>query len=186
MKNHCVIKLNEIPVEGRNYIYNRKTAELNVALQDLIKNNPFDVVLDIKPLNTKDFTITGSVITKTQEQCSRCAEDFDFVINKKINEILIPSQEDDRTGKYAKTSGVLTTADSAETSFSVSEYTKQQFDLGEFIHEAIAIEVPFNPYCSICKKLNNDDIFVYDEQMGEEVKPNPFLALKAVKLSSKI
>ena len=177
------IRLNEIPVDGRNYIFNRQTAELNSVLQDLISNNSYDVNLNIKPLNTKDFTVLGSVSTKTKEQCSRCAEDFDFTIDKKVHEILIPGQEEDRTGKYAKTSSTLSTADSAETSVSVTEYTKQQFDLGEFIHEAVALEVPFNPYCVSCKKLQTDEAFIYDEKMGEETKPNPFQALKGIKLN---
>lgn len=176
------IRLNEIPEEGRNYIFNRQTAELNSVLQDLINNNSYAVNLNIKPLNTKDFTIWGSVSTKTKEQCSRCAEDFDFTIEKKVHEILIPGQEEDRTGKYAKTSSTLTTADSDETNVSVSEYSKQQFDLGEFIHEAVALEVPFNPHCTSCLK-QDDEAFIYDEKMGEETKPNPFQALKGIKLN---
>lgn len=177
------IRLNEIPEEGRNYIFNRKTAELNTALQDLIQNNPYDVSIDIKPLNTKDFTVTGTVLTKTPEQCSRCAEDFDLIIDKKIREILIPNQEEDRTGKYAKTSTTLVTADSNETTVSVTEYSKLQFDLGEFMHEAIALEIPFNPFCPKCIKIKNDKPFIYDEKMGEDVKPNPFQALKGIKLN---
>ena len=177
------IRLNEIPEDGRNYIFNRQTAELNSVLQDLIKSNFYDVNLDIKPLNSKDFTVTGSILTKTAEQCSKCAEDFDLVIDKKVREILIPNQDDDRTGKYAKTSSTLVTADSNETNMSVTEYSKLQFDLGEFIHEAIALEVPFNPHCPACQKLKNDKPFIYDENMGEEIKPNPFQTLKGIKLN---
>lgn len=177
------IRLNEIPEEGRNYVLNRQTAELNSVLEDLIKNNPYDVNLDIKPLNPRDFTVTGSVLTKTFEQCSRCAEDFDFIVDKKIREILIPDQEENRTGKYAKTSTTLVTDDSDENNVSVTEYSKSQFDLGEFIHEAIALEIPFNPHCPNCMKLKNEKPFVYDEKMGEDTKPNPFQALKGIKLN---
>ena len=177
------IRLNEIPEEGRNYTFTQQTAELNGVLQDLIKNNHYSINLDIKPLNTKDFTIIGSVSTKTPEQCSRCAEDFDFIVDKNIHEILIPNQETDRTGKYAKTSSTLVTTDSNETNISVTEYSKQQFDLGEFLHEAIALEIPFNPYCSICENQNNAKPYIYDEKMSEDVKPNPFQALKGIKLN---
>lgn len=177
------IRLNEIPEDGRNYIFNRQTAELNTALQDLINSNPYDINIDIRPLNTKDFNVIGTVTTKTYEQCSRCAEEFDFIIDKKIREILIPGQEEDRTGKYAKTSSTLVTADSNETSVSVTEYTKLQFDLGEFMHEMIALEVPFNPFCPNCVKIKNDKPFIYDEKMSEETKPNPFQALKGLKLN---
>ena len=177
------IRLNEIPEEGRNYIFNRKTAELNTALQDLINSHPYDINIDIRPLNPKDFTVTGTVTTKSEQQCSRCAEDFDFEIDKKIREILIPAHEEDRTGKYAKTSSTLVTADSSETSVSVTEYSNLQFDLGEFMHEMVALEVPFNPFCTKCLKLKNEKPFVYDEKMSEETKPNPFQALKGLKLN---
>lgn len=174
------IRLNEIPEEGRQYLLNRQTSELNLILQDLVGNNAYDVNLYIKPLNSKDFTLDGAVKTQTSEQCSRCGENFAFDINAKLREILIPPQEQDRTGQYAKSS-VNYTGD--DESISVSEYSKQlQFDLGEFLHEAIAIEVPFNPCCKECSK-SADKAYIYDEKMGEENKPNPFHALKGIKLN---
>lgn len=177
------IKLNEIPEEGRSYIFNRQTAELNSVLQDILDNNDYAISLDIRPLNTKDFTILGSVTTQTREQCSRCAEDFNFSIEKKIHEILIPSQQEDRTGKYAKTSPNIINATDEEQQIGVTEYSKQQFDLGEFVHESIALEVPFNPHCHTCQKQGDEKAFIYDEKMGDETKPNPFEALKGLKLN---
>ncbi|MBY0553439.1 DUF177 domain-containing protein [bacterium] len=174
------IRLNEIPEEGRNYIFNRQTAELNPALQDLIQNNAYDVNLDIKPLNSKDYTVIGTLKTKTHEQCSRCAEEFDLPIDTKLREILIPHQEEGRTGHYAK-SGV--SMEDEDNTFAVTEYQSMQFDLGEYLHEAIALQVPFNPFCAECSKPENNKAFIYDEKMGEEVKPNPFQALKGIKLN---
>lgn len=173
------IRLNEIPEEGRHYHLDRDTAELNSTLEDLIRNNPYSVDLDIRPLNPRDFSVSGRLLTKTSEQCSRCGEDFDFRVDKKIHEILIPGQEQDRTGKYARSATAVTGDDDV----SVTEYTKQQFDLGEFLHEAVALEVPFNPFCDKCLKPENDQAFVYDEKMGEETKPNPFQALKGIKIN---
>ena len=173
------IRLNEIPEDGRNYIFNRKTGELNTALEDLIQNNSYEVNIDIRPLNSKDYTLTGIVVTKTPAQCSLCAEDFELDLKKKLHEILIPNQEDDRTGKYAKTAIVT----DSELNFSVTEYNKLEFDLGEFLHEAIALEIPFNPCCTACTATKKDKVFVYDEKMSEETKPNPFQALKGLKLN---
>lgn len=177
------IKLNEIPEEGRTYTFNRQTAELNPVLQDILGNNEYDISLDIRPLNTKDFTILGRVSAQTHEQCSRCAEEFELPIQKKIHEILIPSQQEDRTGKYAKTSPHIVNASDDEQQIGVTEYSKQQFDLGEFVHESIALEVPFNPHCPTCQKQGDDKAFVYDEKMGDETKPKPFDALKGLKLN---
>lgn len=175
------IRLNEIPEEGRQYRLNRETAELNAVLEDLIHHNTYNVNLDIRPLNARDFTLNGSIATQTHEQCSRCGEDFDFAIDKKVHEILIPGHDEDRTGKYAKSSSPSATGGDDEVS--VTEYSKQQFDLGEYLHEVIALEVPFNPFCSTCTKPENDKAFTYDEKMGEESKPNPFQALKGIKIN---
>lgn len=174
------IKLNEIPEDGRDYSFNRETAELNSVLEDLIRQNDYNIELDIRPLNTRDFTVNGKVKTQTYEQCSRCAQDFNFSIDKAIREILIPTQEQGRTGKYAKSSSH--TVSDAEEGVSVTEYSKQQFDLGEFLHEAIALEVPFNPFCDVCLLPENSEAFIYDEKMGEEQKPSPFSALKGIKI----
>lgn len=174
------IRLNEIPEDGRSYDFNRNTSELNEVLKDLIAANPYDVNLYIRPLNSKDYTVNGQVKTQTIEQCSRCGNDFNLAITKKINEILIPSQEQDRTSKYAKSTTLNT---EGEEEISVSEYTKLQFDLGEFLHEAIALEVPYTPHCTNCNSTEDDKTFIYDEKMGEETKPNPFKALKGIKLN---
>lgn len=173
------IRLNEIPEDGRQYTLNRETAELNSVLADLIDQNAYNVNLDIRPLNPRDFTLQGSLITRTHEQCSRCGEDFDFPVNKRLHEILIPGHDEDRTGKYAKSKTKVSETDEV----SVTEYTKQQFDLGEYLHEVIALEVPFNPFCATCTKPENDKAFIYDEKMGEDSKPNPFQALKGIKIN---
>ncbi|AGH95534.1 YceD family protein [Pseudobdellovibrio exovorus] len=174
------IKLNEIPEDGRQYSLNRETAELNGTLEDLISQNDYKISLDIRPLNSRDFTVNGQVSTKTHEQCSRCGQDFNFGVEKTIREILIPTQEQGRTGKYAKSASHHVT--DADEEVSVTEYSKQQFDLGEFLHEAIALEVPFNPFCDDCLQPENNKAFIYDEKMGEEQKPNPFSALKGIKI----
>ena len=181
------IKLNEIPEEGLSYEFNRKTAELNLALQDLIGAADYQIQFDIKPLNTKDFTLTGTIVTKTNENCSRCGDLFQFPINKKISEILIPKQMDDRTGKYAKTTVAISEKD-LETA--VLEYENSQFDLGDYLHEAIAIDVPFNPMpklkangdCTLCDKPKNPGPVIYDEKLSVE-KINPFQSLKNIKLN---
>lgn len=176
------IRLNEIPEDGREYLLNRKTAELNTALQDLIQNAPYEVKVYIRPINTKDFDMSGDVKTHTKEQCSLCGEDFDFAVDRKIREILIPEPEEDRTGKYAKSSTPISETE-GDTTLRVSHYKSSQFDMSEFIHEAIALDVPFNPYCEACSKKAGKEPFIYDEKMGEETKPNPFQSLKDLKLN---
>lgn len=181
------IKLNEIPEDGRAYDFNRKTGELNLALADLIGDEAYDIQFFIKPLNSKDFSLNGTIKTHTGENCSRCGEDFKFPVVKKINEILIPKPEMDRTGKYIKSSVAITDADDG---VAVLEYTNHQFDLADYLHEAIAIDVPFNPMpktkpngdCTLCDKPSNHSPIIYDENLGVE-KINPFASLKNIKLN---
>ncbi len=181
------IKLNEIPEEGFSYKFTRQTAELNEALADLLSTEEYQIEFIIKPLNTKDFTLSGSIVTKTKENCSRCGDLFKFPINKKIHEILIPKPEEDRTGKYAKTSVAISEND---FDIAVLEYTNSQFDVGEYLHEAVAIDIPFNPMpkmktngdCSLCDKPSNLDNIIYDEKLSVE-KINPFQSLKNIKLN---
>lgn len=182
------IKLNEIPEDGRSYEFNRKTAELNPALADLIQDEPYDIQFSIKPLNSKDFVLTGTITTRTGETCSRCGDDFKFPVTKKINEILIPKPEMDRTGKYIKSS--VSINDDGD-GVAVLEYVNSQFDLGDYLHEAIAIDVPFNPMpktkpngdCTLCDKPSNHSPVIYDENLGVE-KTNPFALLKDLKLKN--
>ncbi|OFZ31982.1 MAG: hypothetical protein A2622_12160 [Bdellovibrionales bacterium RIFCSPHIGHO2_01_FULL_40_29] len=182
------IKLNEIPEEGRSYEFNRKTAELNSILADIISDEPYDIQFFIKPLNSKDFTISGMIKANSPEICSRCGDSFKYSVQKKINEILIPKPEVDRTGKYAKSSVAVSEADDG---VSVIEYENSQFDLGDFLHESIAIDIPFNPMppvkmngdCSLCDKPKNRDAVIYDENLSVE-KKNPFAGLKDLKLKN--
>ena len=181
------IKLSEIPEDGFNYEFTRLSAEMNQALADLLGTEDYKIQFFIKPLNTKDFMLNGSIVTKTSENCSRCGDSFKFSINKKINEILIPKHEDDRTGKYAKTTVALSDRD---LEVAVLEYVNGQFDVGDYLHEAIAIDIPFNPMpqkkpngdCSLCDKPFSLDPIIYDEKLSVE-KKNPFLTLKNIKLN---
>lgn len=182
------IRLNEIPEEGREYTLDQNSAELNSALSDLIGKNPYDVKIFIKALNNRDYTVTGQVKTNTIEQCSMCGIDFNFSVNKKLNDFLIPKQDNsDRTGRYAKSTH---TSEAEDDGPDMVEYDGQTFDLGEYVHEAIALEVPFNPKpllkengdCSICQKPCGQKPFSYDEKLGDDKVKNPFHALKGLKL----
>jgi uncharacterized protein len=173
------IRLNEIPEEGRKYHFNRESNDLNPILSDLIRENPYEIDISIRPLNSRDFVLTGQLRTQTPEQCSRCGEDFNLHIDKKLNEILIPSHETDRISKSTKSGSVSENSDEV----AVTEYKNHNFDLGEYLHEAVALEVPFTPYCVECSKTDASKRFNYDENMGDEIKANPFKALKGIKLN---
>lgn len=180
------INLAEIPEEGRSYHFNTKTGELNSILSDLIGKNVYETQFTIKPLNSRDFEVLGSIQTKLPEVCSRCGIDFPLPVDKKFHEYLIPKQDQPRGSKYSKVNHV---SDTPENSPDVTEYEGTHFDLGEYIHEVVGLAAPFNAAgpedekgdCSICGIPVKGRSFSYDEQMPEDKPLNPFAVLKNIK-----
>lgn len=189
MKITSVIRLKDIPEEGRNYIWTRETSELNKVLEDLVKDQKYEVHFFLKPVSSRDYMLTGTIKTQLPVDCSLCGLDFKMPLSLKINEILIPPQEDDRKGHYARVNHV-SDADANPGPQSTEYDASEQFDMGAFVHEAIAITVPFSPTpdtnekgdCKVCDLNQKTHNFGYDEAMVDE-KPNPFAAaLKNLKL----
>ncbi len=184
------IKLNEVPEEGRNYSYNRQTGELNEDLKDLIGSNEYQTEFFLKPLNHKDFSLRGHVVTATQEICSLCGETFNFKTKAQLNEIIIPGADNNKI--LEKQSRANHVSETSESEISVSEYKNDVLEIGELIHEAIALSVPFNPKpeqkedgsCTICDKVAEFGQFGYDENMGIIEKQNPFNVLKDFKIKN--
>jgi uncharacterized protein len=182
------INLSEVPEEGRSYIFNRQTGELNTALKDLIVDAGYQSELFIKPLNPRDYEMSGFIATVLPEDCSRCGIDFQLKINSKFNEILIPRQVETRTGHYAKVNHI---SEAEESGPSVVEYEGLNFDIGEYLHEVVAISAPLNPAgpenekgdCSVCGIRVRGRSFGYDEQIPVEKPVSPFAALKNIKLN---
>lgn len=182
------INLSEIPEEGCSYHWTEKTGEITTALKDITGNNAYDTEFYIKPLNSKDYELLGTIKTKLPEQCSRCGSDIDFPINEKFHEILIPKQHQPRDGKYARVNHV---SDLPTGGPETSEYEKNVFDMGEFLHEVVALATPFNPACpefidgkpSECKIPLEGQAFTKAAEAVMEKPKNPFEALKNLKLN---
>ena len=180
------INLFDIPEEGRTYHCDNKTGELNAVLFDLVGKNLHEADFTIRPLNSRDFEISGRITTKLPEQCARCGIDFQFPIDKKFQEFLIPKQSHPRGSKYSKVNHV---SDLPEDGPDVSEYEGSTFDMGEYLHEVVALAEPFNAVgpedadgnCSICEIPVKGRSFSYDEEMPSEKPLNPFAVLKNIK-----
>jgi len=183
------IRLFEIPEEGKAYSLNRQTAELNPLLQDLIGEEAYEIQFFLRPINSKDFELTGSVRTQSPQDCSRCGDAMKFSIQQKFREILIPKQYVDKNGKYSKSNHILSNKNTED--IDVIEVEDEVFDAGEYLHEVIALAIPFNPApaldakgaCSLCHLKPKADQVVYDEVMEEVKKESPFAVLKSIKLN---
>ncbi len=182
------IRLTDISKDGHRYNWTRQTGEINSILADLIGSNTYEADFFIKALNSRDYEMTGRIVAKTPQVCSRCASEIDFPIDAKFHEILIPKQEQPRNAKYGKVNHV---SDLHENGIEVSEYENLTFDMGEFLHEVIGLAIPFNPACMPtadgtppkCGNPLTDQPFIYNEEMPVEKPQNPFAALKNLKLN---
>lgn len=189
MKLTPIIRLAEIPEDGKNYIWNRETTELNQALQDLVKDQKYEVQFFIKPINSRDYMMTGHIRAQLPTDCALCGLDFKMPAHITINEILIPTQTTERKGHYAKVNHLSDAEGNAEGPQALEYAENQNFDMGAYVHGAIAITIPFNPMpetnekgdCGICGLNQKSHNFGYDEIMVDE-KPNPFAVLKNLKL----
>ncbi|MFZ4402681.1 MAG: DUF177 domain-containing protein [Pseudobdellovibrionaceae bacterium] len=181
------INLQEIPQEGRSYICNSKTAEFNATLADLIGTQQYQLEFFIKPLNTKDFELLGRIVTSASEQCSLCALDFILPIEASFKEFLVPKLEQPRGTKYSRVNHL---SDAAEGPSSV-EHDGFIFNMSEYIHETVALAIPFNPRpaedlkgdCGVCGKTLRNYTFKYDEAMPQDQQQSPFEVLKNMKLN---
>lgn len=184
-----IIKLSEIPEEGKSFKYDNKlNPELALELKDLIQKEPFQIELFIRPINSKDYVVTGKLETRSPQDCSRCGDDFKFPIKKSLNEVLIPKTGRDFEGKYTKPNHIL--QDSESSSVDYIEVKNEEFDVASYIHESIALDIPFNPSpelddkqnCSLCHKSFEKGYFEHTEEITAENK-NPFASLKGLKLN---
>ena len=182
-----LINLTEIPEEGRQYICNEKTNDLNESLKDLIGKQPHQAEFFIRPMQPGTFELRGFIKTTLPEDCSRCGIDFDLSVDEKFTEILIPEQKMERTAKYAKTNHVSDMAGGLET----YEYKGNHFNAGEYLHEVVGLSEPLTPApacdasgnCSLCHKNVSKEAFKFEEPGFEAPTKTPFDALKNIKLN---
>jgi uncharacterized metal-binding protein YceD (DUF177 family) len=180
------INLLEIPEEGKLFVCNQQTGELNEVLKDLIGKTPYQSEFFIRPMSSGTFELKGFIRTETAEQCSRCGLDFQLKIDEAFTELLMPDLEQPRDAKYAKANHISDMADSGP---SVYEYTGHHFLAGEYLHGVIALAQPFTPCppknskgdCSVCLKPVDEKPFTYEDE-GFDGPRSPFAALKNIKI----
>ncbi len=182
------IRLSDIPEDGKEFHLTRETKELNGILQDLIQDEDYDIKFQIRPINNRDYLLTGTLKTRSPQDCSLCGLDFKFPVVAQLHEILIPPQPQHRTGQYARVNHVSDAGNQGPGSLEYDE--DLHFNVGEYAHEAIALEIPFNAKpeadpkgnCKICGLNMETHNFGYDEPMSKDEPHNPFAALKNLKL----
>lgn len=176
-----IISLSEIPDEGKHFSSTEKSGEFKKALGDLIKKHNYKIDFFIKPIG-KGYDLSGSIKTFVPELCYRCGQDFDFGIDATFHEIMLSEEE----------TGTITSSnhfnDLEQENPNVVLYSGNIFDMGEYVHELIGLQIPMQPApienekgdCSLCGIQVRGKDFSYNE----DIKKNPFDALKGIKVKS--
>ncbi len=183
------IDLSRIPEEGERYTYNHITGELNETLKDLIGSNTYDVDLFIKPLPQNTFQISGHIRTQLPEDCGKCGDPFSWSMSETVRTLLVPSIAHQRGDKYAKPNHL---SDHEELDApDAYNYRWPNLEMGEFVHEIIALAEPAYPHppikadgkCSLCDKNIGIEVINFEDP-GFEKPKSPLTELKKIKLNS--
>lgn len=182
------IHLSEIPEEGRTYRFDRSEKELNPCLDDLIHKADYVTEFTLRALNERDFELKGWIKTETPEICSRCGAEFQYKVDAKFHEFLIPKMDQPRGSRYAHVNHV---SDLPIDGPEMTEYEGTEFDIGEYLHEVIGLAAPFNVAhpqdgsveCVIYQNPEGEQGFSVNKDIPLEKPESPFAALKNLKLN---
>jgi uncharacterized metal-binding protein YceD (DUF177 family) len=119
--------------------------------------------------------------------CGQCGDDISLRVHKKFSDMLMEKPHEPRGSHYSK--GMSVEA-ATQLPTEVAYYKNDVFDLGSYIHELFAIEIPDYPECRIndCPKLQeikkkisdlNSESVDFHEKQGHP----GFTSLKNIKLN---
>lgn len=175
------VKFHEIPAGGLDYGFSSQTGELNLVLFDLMGDYPtYKTSLHLKNIDSM-AQLSGEVSGQLHLVCSRCAEDFTNSFNKKFV-----------TGYYRSEDTIKslpTSFDDLTGSFDLELASSGEVDLGEVVHEQIALEIPFQPLCTqeckglctVCGSNLNLEVCSCQNSEGQLNRRSPFEKLKVLK-----
>lgn len=186
-----IINLLELKFDCKEYFYNNESAEISDTIEDLIGDNPFEVRVKLQSIGDA-YSIEGEVKTTLDLACSKCAVDFKYKLNFNFKEIvMIDDGKDYSNGSQSRQNFITHNGDS-ETYCHTVETT--QFDVGEYIHEQIAINEPLAPMgkkacdnsCDNFKNAVRNGWIELEHSVNkpEENTHNPFQSLENIKLNS--
>jgi uncharacterized protein len=186
--NPTSILLRELPPEGREYDYNRDSGELTEALDELIDQNDYAVRLSVRPIGNA-FDVQGELKTSLDLQCSLCAIDFKLPITQKFHEVLVINEALDKGDQLTKANH------SSEWDPNQPEGVYLEaplLDVGNFIHELIAIAEPMRPLgrpgCEEACENRKDGVqrewLSTDPKDSISIRNQPFSVLEKIKLKS--
>ena len=141
MPKDLKVNLNNLSQKGLDFSYNQKSKEMTDKLRPLIGDNDYDITVHIQDEGLSSYSISGSIQTHINLLCSRCAYEFKGHLNKKFKEKILLQKKLTRIDKEVKSNHFSELM--SQENFTLID--KAVFDIGEFLHELIAIEEPVRP-----------------------------------------
>ncbi len=188
-----MIKLKEIPEEGRNWHFEpSERPNLDDYLLPEVSAKDYNVDVFVRPIGNI-FEVSVSYKVSYELLCSKCAFEFQLPIERTQKELLMVTPGGQQRIEKAK----HTSKDWSDDLF-CTELESYNFHLGHFLREVILSEVPNRALgfgeecekeaCSPFTQAKNEGRFVSSNMKGwpEKEKYQPFSALKDfVKAKSK-
>ena len=164
MTKDLKIDLKSLPNKGLSFYYNQTSEELTKKLKPLIGENNYDIKVHIRNEGHFSYSISGKIQTYLNLLCARCAYEFKKSINKEFKEKIFLQKKLTRIDKQVKNNHFSELMNKED--FTVIE--NSAFDIGDFLHELIAIEEPLRPLKS--KACDDDTDCEHLKNMKENIK----------------
>lgn len=180
-----LINIRDIPQGGKNLELKLCQEKLNQRTNQARNQGNKKAVLPPEYLFTKNVTsevfitlevktviIKGSFKANFQTPCSRCAEDLETELSKKIEMVLKPTQEKDEDK-------------SEDVGFGF--YDGEEFDVAEIVEEQLMLSLPYAVSCSkneleSCEKAMKNLQYLKNQDVKDD-DTNPFSVLKELKIN---
>lgn len=141
MTKDLKIDLTSLPNKGLNFYYNQQSEDLTKKLKSLIGDNDYNIKVHIHSEGHFSYSISGKIQTYLNLLCARCAYEFKKAIDKEFKEKIFLQKKLTRIDKQVKSNHFSELINKED--FTVVE--NSIFDIGDFLHELIAIEEPLRP-----------------------------------------
>ncbi|MCB0411392.1 MAG: DUF177 domain-containing protein [Bdellovibrionales bacterium] len=139
--NPTTIALNELPPEGRHFVFSQESGELNTVLSDVVGNNPYHIEFTVRPTGNI-FILEGTAVATSEVLCARCGEDLKHNLEEKVSEVLIIESP---LGRKDSTAKVNHASDRHEDGYESIILDSSQWEIGPYFREVLALAVPFKP-----------------------------------------
>lgn len=179
------IRLDEITSEGKEFDFDEKSGELSGSFADLSLAG-YEIHAVIKPLDAY-FELRGQAVAKVADLCGKCGFDIDVPVTREFNDMILEKPKEPRGSQYSKGSSV---SSSRSGDHEVVYHEGGVFNLGEYLHEVLALEIPSHPSCGIVDCPRALEMEARLQKINEESssfaednrRNNPFDSLKNLKL----